>query len=72
METRENILIPKFHPVTWVCLVVYYIICELYGGDPNPDIVRAEFVTLLVGGAIAGASIYGAVSANQRQKEASL
>lgn len=73
METRENILIPKFHPVTWVCLVVYYIICELYGGDPNPDIVRAEIITALAAvglAASAGASIYGAVSANQRQKEA--
>jgi len=70
METRENILIPKFHPVTWVCFVVYYFICELYGGDPNPDIARAEILSAIVGTVVAGSAIYGAISANNRQKEA--
>tara|TARA_A100001391_G_scaffold192896_3_gene167553 strand:+ start:8545 stop:9399 length:855 start_codon:yes stop_codon:yes gene_type:complete len=69
MEVRENILIPKFHPVTWVCFVVYYFICELYGGDPNPDVALG--VILEIAGIItAGAAIYGAISANKRQKEA--
>ena len=71
MEVRENILIPKFHPVTWVCFVVYYFICELYGGDPNPDVALAiDPFTATVGIITAGAAIYGAISANKRQKDA--
>ena len=69
METRENILIPKFHPVTWVCFVVYYFICKLYGGDPNPD-VALGLILEIAGIVTAGAAIYGAISANKRQKEA--
>tara|TARA_R100001443_G_scaffold37141_1_gene50919 strand:+ start:4 stop:843 length:840 start_codon:yes stop_codon:yes gene_type:complete len=65
-----NVLIPKFSPLTWLGFVAFYILCLLEGGEPNPDFLRAELLTAGLLAVTAGASIYGAVSANNRQKDA--
>ena len=65
-----NVLIPNFRPVIWLGVVAFYILCLLEGGEPNPDFLRAELITASLLAITAGASIYGAVTANQRQKEA--
>tara|TARA_R100000149_G_C5875409_1_gene139212 strand:- start:1522 stop:2349 length:828 start_codon:yes stop_codon:yes gene_type:complete len=65
-----ELLIPKFNPFTWFCLSVFYVLCLVYGGDPNPDFVRAEWLTLLALGTAAATSIGSAVAANKRAKQA--
>jgi hypothetical protein len=65
-----NVLIPKFSPLTWLGFVAFYILCLFEGGEPNPDFLRAELITAGLLAITAGASIYGAVSANNRQKDA--
>ena len=65
-----NVLIPKFHPLALLVCFAFYVLCLLEGGEVNPDFVRAELFTAIGLGVVAATSIYGAVSANNRQKDA--
>ena len=65
-----ELLIPKFNPFTWFCLSVFYVLCLVYGGDPNPDFVRAELLTIIALGTAAATSIGSAIAANKRAKKA--
>lgn len=65
-----ELLIPKFNPFTWFCLSVFYVLCLVYGGDPNPDFVRAELLTVIALGTAAATSIGSAIAANKRAKQA--
>ena len=64
-----NILLPKFHPLTWVSFFAFYVLCLLEGGDPNPEFVFAAWPAIAIGvGAALG--VGSAVAANKRQKDA--
>lgn len=64
-----NILLPKFHPVTWVSFFAFYVLCLLEGGDPNPEFLFAAWPAIAIGvGAALG--IGGAIAASNRQSDA--
>ncbi len=64
-----DLLIPKFHPVTWVSLFVAFILCLLDESPPNVD-VRQSILGAIALGTVAAAMVGKSIAANKRQKEA--
>jgi hypothetical protein len=65
-----SLLIPKFHPITWAVLAAAYLLCLFQGGEPNPEVVRADPTLLLLGGVLAAGAVKEAFAARRAKKDA--
>mgnify|MGYP003126147371 CR=1 FL=1 len=66
-----SLLIPKFSLVTWTAIVAFFVLSLVCGGDPNPDLARAELVTaLVIGGALLAGAIKEGIKNRRMKKDA--
>ena len=67
-----HILIPKFHPVAWLSIFAFYVLCLLEGGDPDPGLVFSidPITGAIVGGTAVALGLTSAIAGNKREKRA--